>query len=263
MKPQLPFIHIVADYGTGDLAFAEVSQRLKHLLPQAQVLTTSASPFSTLNTGFIIAQLALYNPSQHLFIFSNTAPRKDDAQKRQNNEGEIFKYALLDNDVEVCAVDSGYCFSFIKPHIKTFKTIQVKNQGSQFRSRDFYPQAVAGIINNQPDKYLGKTLPTADIPDVPENRLMHIDAYGNLKTTIRQSQIKLKSGQNLRITLDHKTRTGIYANGNFAVKSGNLAFAPGSSGGDDPFMEVFLRSGNAFLHFAKPAVEAKITIKPL
>jgi len=253
----------VADYGTGDLAFAEVSQRLKHLLPEVEVLTTSTPPFSTLNTGFIIAQLAIYNPSDNLFIFSNTAPRKDDAQKRQNNQGEIFKYALLDNDVEVCAVDAGYCFSFIKSHIKDFREIKVANQGSQFRSRDFYPQAIASIISGQKDKYLGNNFPLDNIPDIPENRLMHIDTYGNLKTTIRQSQIKLKSGQKIRIIINQQTHTGIYANASFAVKSGDLAFAPGSSGGDNPFMEIFLRLGNAFLHFAKPKVEAKITVKPL
>ncbi len=263
MKPKLPYIHIVADYGTGDLAFAEVSQRLKHLLPEAEVLTTSTPPFSTLNTGFIIAQLALYNPSDNLFIYSNTAPRKDDPQKRQNNQGEAFKYARLNNDVEICAVDAGYCFSFIKSHIKDFKEIKVANQGSQFRSRDFYPQIVAAIISGNKHKCLGKTLPLDNIPDIPANQLMHIDSYGNLKTTIRQSEIKLKSGQKIRIIINHQTRTGIYANANFAVKSGDLAFAPGSSGGDDPFMEVFLRSGNAFLHFKKPKVEAKITVKTL
>ena len=263
MKPKLPYIHIVADYGTGDLAFAEVSQRLKHLLPQTQVLTTSTPPFSTLNTGFIIAQLAIYNPSNNLFIFSNTAPRKDDTQKRQNNQGEVFKYARLDNGVEVCAVDAGHCFSFVKSHIKDFRAIKVKNQGSQFRSRDFYPQAVAAIISGKKDKYLSKPLPLENIPDIPKNRLMHIDAYGNLKTTIRQSQIKFKSGQKIRIIINQQTRTGIYANASFAVKSGDLAFAPGSSGGNDPFMEIFLRLGNAFLHFAKPKVEVKITVKPL
>lgn len=256
-----PFIHIVADYGTGDLAFAEVVQRFHYLLPQAKVFTTSTPAFSTLNTGFIIAQLAIYNPSRQLLIYSNTAPRKDDSQKRSDNEGEKFKYALLDNGVEVCSVDAGYCFSFIKPNIKKFHLINVANKGSQFRSRDFFPLAVAGILTGKKTQFLGKSLTTANIPGLPASRILHIDAYGNIKTTIRRSSVHLLPGQKIRVVINHIFQTGIYANGNFSVKSGDLAFAPGSSGGSDQFMEIFLRGGNASSHFNYPPVETKVRIE--
>ena len=262
MKP-LPLIQIVADYGTGDLAFAEVIQRFKQLLPGADVQTISTPPFSTLNTGFIISQLSLYNPSRRLFIFSNTAPRKDDTQQRTDNEGEKFKFALLDNNVQVCGVDAGWCFSFIKPHIQEFRLINVANKGSQFRSRDFFPAAAAGIIRGKTTRYLGKKIPLTDIPRVPQNRIMHIDPYGNIKTTIRKSAIKFTSGQKIRVVINHLYQTGIYANGNFSVKSGDFAFAPGSSGGDNAFMEIFLRSGNAARHFNYPPVETKIKIEKI
>jgi hypothetical protein len=48
-------VHIVADYGHGDLAFAEVVQRLKGLLPDAEPMLTTVPPFSTLAAGFCIA----------------------------------------------------------------------------------------------------------------------------------------------------------------------------------------------------------------
>ena len=262
MKP-LPLIQIVADYGTGDLAFAEVIQRFKQLLPGADIQTISTPPFSTLNTGFIISQLALYNPSRQLFIYANTAPRKDDTQQRTDNEGEKFKFALLDNGVQVCGVDAGWCFSFIKPHIQEFRLINVANKGSQFRSRDFFPAAAAGIIRGKTTRYLGKKIPLTDIPRVPQNRIMHIDPYGNIKTTIRKSAIKFTSGQKIRVVINHLYQTGIYANGNFSVKSGDFAFAPGSSGGDNAFMEIFLRSGNAARHFNYPPVETKIKIEKI
>lgn len=262
-RSNLPLVHIIADYGSGDLAFAEVRQRFKHLLPEIEVYTSSAPSFSTLNTGFLIAQLTLYNPSERMFIYSNTAPRKDDTSKRDQNEGEPFVYAKLNNGVEICSVHAGWCFSFVKHEIKTFKVLNVPTKGSQFRSRDFWPQAAAEIIAGDPSGLLGPSLPKSTIANVPADLLMHIDSYGNLKTTTRKSQVKFKSGQKLAITLNQRTLTGWYANGNFAVKSGDLAFAPGSSGGDDPFMEIFLRSGSAYLAFAKPKVETEITIKAL
>lgn len=261
MAAKLPFVHLIADYGIGDFSFSEVIQRFKQLLPGIDILPLSTPPFSTLNTGYMIAQLALYNPSKNIFIYSNTAPRTDDKKKRYENEGEKLKYALLDNGVEVVAVDAGFCFSFIRQHIKKFHLINIQNHGSQFRSRDYYPLAATGIIIGHKRKYLGPALPTKFIPQIPKNRIMHVDGYGNMKTTIRHNSVRLKPGDRIRVVINHIYQTGYYANGNFSVKSGDLAFAPGSSGGDNPFMEVFLRSGNAWRAFNNPPVETKIKIE--
>jgi hypothetical protein len=52
-------VHIVADYGPGDLAFAEVVQRTKLHLPDAEPVPTPVPPFATLAAGFCVAQLSL------------------------------------------------------------------------------------------------------------------------------------------------------------------------------------------------------------
>jgi hypothetical protein len=209
----------------------------------------------------MIAQLALYNPSRNMYIFSNTAPRTDDKKQRYENEGEKLKYALLDNGVEIVAVDAGYCFSFVRHHIKKFHLINAQNHGSQFRSRDFYPQAAVGIMKGQYKKLLAQPISTDTIPRIPQNRIMHIDGYGNIKTTTRYKNVKLKPGTRIRVVINHIYQSGYYANGNFSVKSGDLAFAPGSSGGNNPFMEVFLRAGNAARAFGNPPVETKLKIE--
>ena len=59
-KNVLMLVHVVADYGpAGDLAFAEVAQRLTAVRPAATILATPVGPFDTLAAGFVIAQLAL------------------------------------------------------------------------------------------------------------------------------------------------------------------------------------------------------------
>jgi len=45
-------VHIIADYGQGDLAFAEVVQRIKSLLPDAEPVLVPVPPFATLAAGF-------------------------------------------------------------------------------------------------------------------------------------------------------------------------------------------------------------------
>ncbi|WP_250122801.1 hypothetical protein [Chroococcidiopsis sp. CCMEE 29] len=60
-------VHIIADYGFGDLAFAEVVQRIKLFLPDAEPILTPVPAFATLAAGFCIAHLGL-NDSPHFTL---------------------------------------------------------------------------------------------------------------------------------------------------------------------------------------------------
>lgn len=134
------FICLIADYGTGDPAFTEVTQRLLQALPQAHIHPLSVPPFNTLSTGFWIAQIGLNPGPVERLIYHNCAPRQDDPEARQDNEGEGLTYALLPNGVKVVGVNAGYTLSFIKDHAKVLQTVNVSRGGSQFRSRDVFPQ---------------------------------------------------------------------------------------------------------------------------
>jgi hypothetical protein len=359
------FLHLITDYGVGDPAFGEVIQKLKLLSPNLEIYPTSVPAFSTLATGFWIGQYALVNSWPGLTIFSNTAPR-DLPGTRSRNEGEPFVYAQLNNGVHVCAVNAGYSLSFVKPLIKQLNKLKVRENGSQFRSRDFYPEAVVSIIKvNMPSEstsssrhseattkspsfpvaekshrqfmihhgltklprdpssssvpplgthytahlqnLLGPALDPASVPDIPSNKLAFIDGYGNIKTTIRafslhpsssrhseattkppsfpvaeeshrRSMINhgptvgtrhgtyLQPGQLVSVTINGITQTATYSGGIFEVPTGQLAFAPGSSGGDDPFMEIIYRTNiengsSAAQKFHHPPVEAEIILQ--
>ena len=260
---QHSFLQFIADYGVGDPAFGEVVQKFIYLNPKITVQETSVPSFSTIATGFWTHQYAMVNSFPELAIYTNTAPRKDDKESRIENEGEHLTYALLENGVKVIGVNAGYCFSFIKPHIKEFYEVEVRNKGSQFRSRDFYPEAVMGIMNGE-QKFLGQKLDIAHIPDLPVRRVAWIDGYGNMKTTVRVSEMKkYPSGQPLLVTLGSMKRTAWYSNGTFSVREGELAFAPGSSGGKDVFMELFLRGLSAWKELGKPNIEEEFSIESM
>lgn len=257
-------IQLIADYGVGDPAFGEVIQKLTSLCPEATIQATRIPPFSTIATGFWTAQYAMNNAFPGLFIYTNTAPRRDNKGSRIENEGEHLAYAILNNGVKVVGVNAGHSFTFIKPFIKEFYAVKVANKGSQFRSRDFYPEAVVGIMKNDPN-YIGEKLDSSRLHDVPPCRIAWIDGYGNMKTTVRQSEMKkYKSGSPLLVTVGDMKRTAWYSNGTFSVMEGELAFAPGSSGGTtDPFMELFLRGLSAWKELGKPDLEAEFTIESI
>lgn len=255
-----PAIIILSDYGTGDPAFTEVMLRLTQLVPEAQLLPQSTPPFSTINTGYWMYQLALTKDVTNTYIFSNTAPRKEDTKAQQNNSGEKLMYARLANGFEIMAVNAGFCFSFVKPYIEEFRLANTPNEGSQFRSRDMYPLAVAKMIAKD-ESVKGEKVSPDMIPDYPTHAIASIDGYGNIKTTTRRSSLDLTPGQDITITLNGMAHQAVFTDGTFHVAEGMLAFAPGSTGHDDRFMEIFYRGQSAEKLFNHPAVETTFSVQ--
>jgi S-adenosylmethionine hydrolase len=263
------FISLIADYGSGDPAFLEVSQRLLMALPESRIHWLSVPPFSTLATGFWIAQLGL-NPSASVevpcdrLIYHNCAPRQDDPEARRDNEGEGLTYALLPNGVKVIGVNAGYTLAFIKHHAKVLHTVNVSRGGSQFRSRDVFPP-VAAAIAQEDFSLLGEALSPEQLPDMPLDRVAWIDGYGNIKTTIPASNVGLTPEAKVVVRIGDVVSDAIYSDGSFKVPEGTLAFAPGSSGWDGVegkpirWMELFLRGGSAWERFGKPRINQQVT----
>ncbi len=168
--------------------------------------------------------------------------------------------------MRVIGVNAGYAFSFVRDLAEEIRWAAVPAEGSQFRSRDLFPQAAAAIALGQPDA--GEKVRRADVPAVPANRIAYIDGYGNLKTTIPSGFDLPPSGSTVRVRIGStEEREAVVSDGTFAVKPGQLAFAPGSSGwpnadGEETrFMELFLRGGNAAELFDHPPIAAQIRIK--
>lgn len=117
----------------------------------------------------------------------------------------------------------------------------------------------------QPDA-LGEEISCFDIPEIPLNCIAYIDGYGNLKTTMRHDTTKGNCGHKVRLRIGEREREATKSDGTFAVESGQLAFAPGSSGWSDAggkhtrWMEVFLRGGNAWESFNCPSIGTQIQI---
>lgn len=262
------FIQLICDYAPGDLAWSEVYSAMVARLPaDLSMHFTSVGSFDTIATGFTVAQLSLADTDlrpENLVIFANCAPRKDRKEARDNNAGEGLLYGLLKNGVKVLAVNSGFSMSFIREELAELWTVDVEDEGSQFRSRDFFPRALSRLIAD--DKTFKKTLinPMDVIRDYPEEVIAYIDSFGNLKTTIRAGDACIASldpGDRLKVRIGTVLRTATVATGSFNVMEGDLAFAPGSSGHNRRFWEFFQRGGSAAAEFGHPHVGSNIVIE--
>ena len=259
-------VHIVADYGYGDLAFAEVVQRVKLHLPDAETVLVPVPPFATLAAGFCVAQLGLNPAPPGTVVYHNVAPREDEEEAREGNEGERLAYALLPNGVRVVGVNAGHAFSFVRDAAEELRWAPVPAEGSQFRSRDLFPEAAADIALGRPGA-LGEEMDPAAVPGVPENRVAYVDGYGNLKTTIERGTQGVEPGAALRVRIGEGELSATASDGSFGVGEGELAFAPGSSGWrgasgrETVWMELFLRGGSAWEEFGRPPLGSEIGVE--
>ena len=259
-------VHIVADYGHGDLAFAEVVGRIRLHLPDAETVPVPVPPFATLAAGFCVAQLGLNPAPPGTVVYHNVAPREDEGEAREGNEGERLAHALLPNGVRVVGVNAGYAFSFVRDEALELTWAPVPAGGSQFRSRDLFPEAAADIALGRPGA-LGDRMDPAEIPGVPESRLAYVDGYGNLKTTIERGTLGIDPGAAARVRIGGEELWATASDGSFGVGEGELAFAPGSSGwrnarGEETvWMELFLRGGSAWEGFGRPPLGSEIVVE--
>lgn len=258
-------IHVVADFGAGDLAFAEVAQRLKGLLPHSEILVTTVPPFATLAAGFCSAQLALNSAPRESIVFHNVAPRRDDRAGRPDNAGEAFACLTLKSGIRVFGANAGHAFSFLKDQEADFRVVNVDNAGTQFRSRDNYPGGIARVLSGEAHA-LGAPVPLTAVPDVPAAAVAYVDGFGNMKTTITDPG-GFALGSTIEVTIAGTTRPVTLAAGGFALPEGELVLAPGSSGWENPaggrvrFWELFLRGGSAWQAFGEPRSGADIKLE--
>ncbi len=255
-------IHVIADFGYMDLAFAEVTQRMKALIPGAMVHCTTVPPFATLAAGFCAAQLALNEGPSDMAVFINVAPRKDDTAARSDNAGEALVLARLKNGRTVVGVNAGHSLSFLASEAESLTRLQVPNAGTQFRSRDIYPGALARVLEGDHTVF-GESLSPAEIAPVPTSSMAYVDGFGNIKLTLTE-EFRLPAGEMLEVTIGGVTLPARVGTAAFGVSQGELTLTVGSSGWSGTrYRELFLRGGSAWERFGRPAPEQPVVIRQL
>lgn len=266
-------LHIICDYAPDGLEFAEIKIRLHNYLhdPDSVLFHQLATPpLDTIAVGFATGQLALGPTAERMVLFGNAAPRRDRDEMAAGNRGRGIHYAKLDNGVEVVSVSSDHALSFVRDRMVEYRDIASPAAGSQFRSRDFFPKYVAAIVNGD-YSILTDELDPGEIAPIPEKVVAWTDGFGNIKTTMRRSDLEaegLPVGSGVLVTLNGVTLAGVISDGGFTVERGVLAVNVGSSGYDDPFVELFLRvhhmsEKTAAVRFDYPEGGTPFELRPL
>ena len=268
---------VIADWAHDSLTCQEVGIAIEGNLKNAgcaKIGFIASSP-STIHTGYLLAQITQveerYGQPLNAVFFVNTDPRIQTKDAVKDARGAELIVAKLFTGLYVFGPNAGFNFSFIKNKVKELFTYEKIGHGSQFRSRDLYSRVAAHLMDNLTDELDLEEVSSNIIPVFQDHYVGHIDNYGNIKTTIKLSDLKGKHefGEILNVTMNGLEKKARFVNNLFGAEPGVLVIYPGSSGAkDDPFLEISIwrhftedkpTTGLHVFNFPKPGMRVKLT----
>lgn len=294
-------LKILTDYTRDDLAHDEVHQALVTACVRRGVrpanLDVGAIPsMDTASAGFKTAQLALNSQLGFGHVFhANCAPRKNIASVMSSGEKVVLGIAR--SGVTMLIVNAGYALapfrdSVLAGEVALYQT-SVRDSGSQFRSRDFFPDAMAELAAHLSAQYesmgaekikqalkagkfapilkglswLGAPLARTAVPVMPAGTVLYVDNFGNIKLNFRHDDLlkHYKTGEMMAISLGGGVKDAVMGKEGFSQGEGMLALTGGSSGWmvagkKQAFTEIFLRGGSAASNFDDFSAGNQVTI---
>lgn len=246
----MPHLILIADYGSDGLASTEAILATRRAAATPFTVDLVASrPFNTIHTAFLLDQLHRGIPKGRgadTTFFLNTDPRTQTENGVAAAEGAPLVIATLDTGAHIVTPNAGHCLSLVRPRITSLALARCSAAGSQFRSRDVFPAVVGAVIDGNVAAVTGDTLSIDHVPPMPpEFIVLHIDNYGNVKTSFTERDrmtLGIAWGEEIELQLGATTMRIPVVENIFAESAGSLVFAPGSSGDrTNPGFEVSLR----------------------
>lgn len=286
-----PVLKILSDYPRDDLAHDEVHQSLvtacvKRGITPANIDVGAIPSMDTIVAGFKTAQLVFNSTLGYGHIFhTNCAPRKNIVSVQ--SKGEKIVLGMTRTGVVLLVVNSGYTlapfYEAVHAGEMTLYQTSVPDAGSQFRSRDYFPDAMADLTLHLSQRlqalgrdqirkklaahafsdilegldYLGDPLNLASFPHLPEGTVYYIDSFGNIKLNYKHQKLLgfHAPGTPLVVAVGNTVSDAVVGDAGFSMGEGVLAITSGSSGwavgreGKSMFSELFLRGDSAAKHF--------------
>lgn len=239
---------VVADWADGDsLENQEVKSAIEGFVkdPSGINMNFVFSTPSTIHTSFLVAQVVQteerYGHPLNTVLFQNTDPRIQTKESVEKAKGADFIVIKLKSGMYVCGPNAGFDFSMLKSKIDEVFNYKNLDKGSQFRSRDLYSRVCAHLMDSMEDELDLEEAPNSIIPELEGYFIGHIDDYGNMKTTIKHSDLKGKfeHGESVTVEINKVVKKAKFVTNLFGGVPGELVIYPGSSGiQDDPFLEI-------------------------
>jgi hypothetical protein len=229
-------VGLVADYGPGDLRFAETIQRLALLAPQAELSPTRVADGDTLAAGLCVADLALsLGPPGRVVVHDVAAHAGDRC---------VWIGRTRDGTLVVGA-DRGYAWSFVVPRLRGLCALDVPADADLTlairHALAGHPHALSGAVDR------------TRVPAPPECVLVWTDAAGRLQTTLARAP-----GDRLVVQIGDCREPVRLRDARREPGDGELVLEPGTHG----LHRLTLGGGRAADRFGAPAAGTPVTVIP-
>ncbi len=239
-------MQLVADYGPDDLAYAELLQRLALVSPGVDVHLTTVAPCDTLSAGFCVAQLALTPGPPGRVVAHDLGASADDDKLRAG---------CTRDGTWIVGPNTGWAWSFVAAWLTTLRHVDVTSRGSRLGARPGLPIAVSHVIHRHPHA-LRDAMPRTSVPPVPERVVAHVDAAGDITTTVAEPPGAV--GTRVRVRIGEVAARAVVVDASWALTKGELTLAAGTqswptrAGGRRSFVGLSVGGGSAAELFAQP-----------
>jgi len=238
-------VQLVADYGPGDLAFAELAELLELVVPDADVRLTTVPAFDSLAAGWCAARLALCaGPPGRLVVLDVAA-----------SGGARQCVGRARDHVDVVAANTGRAWSFLAGEVSGPWFLEVPAGNGSVRSPQLLAEAVVRVSNRQPHGVC-EPVPAEQIPPIPESVVAFVDCDGSIETTIAYAPSAV--GDRMRVHIGDFAATARVIDGREPVGEGALALRPGVR----PFSALTVGGGSAAELFGGPRGGAPVALAP-
>jgi hypothetical protein len=247
-------VQVVADYGPGELAFAELMQRLALVVPDGVVNATVVDPGDTLAAGLCVAQLALADGPPGWIVVHDVGA------------GHRLCLGRSRPGALIVGPDAGWSWSFVVDELRDLFYLDVPGRETRRPARDLVPLGVRHAVTRHPHA-IAAAVPRDHVPPLPACAIAWIDPAGNLETTL--ARLPAPCGERVRVDIGDARATAIVANDRLAVPEGELALGPGAlgwptRGGDQRrLLGLGVRGGSAAERFDNPGAGAPVTLAPV
>jgi hypothetical protein len=249
-------VQLVADYGPGQLAFAELLQRVGLVLPEAEVLATRVPPCDKLAAGFCVARLALCDGPPGRIVVCDVQP------SAPPDRPEPLCFGRGRDGVAVIAANRGWAWSFVVGEVSGPCYMEVPAATPAGRFPELLAEAIVRVAERHPHALRGP-VPRDAIAPLPGGAVAFADGDGNLASTMTRPPAA--RGERVRVTIGVVTAPARVAGGDGAG-SGELVLRPASpgwplrAGGRRRLMELHQPGGSAAERFENPPIGAPIAI---
>lgn len=228
-------VQLVADYGPGDLAYAETVQRLAFVAPHVQVCPTRVPPGDSLAAGLCVAQLALsVGPGDRVVVGDVAGPVGD----------ERLWIGRTRDGALVVGADRGWAWSFVAPGLSQLCALDVRADAELAvavrHALGSHPHAVWAVIDRR------------HVPSPPDCVIVWTDRAGNLQTTLA-----VAPGERLVVRIGNCREQAHLSDGRREPAAGELVLEPGTRG----LHRLTLGGGSAADRFNGPAAGTPVTVR--